>query len=89
MATRHHGFTCPNCGSHFFGTYRYEAAMGDKYKSGTQVGKCNRHQHELSDCRFEWDRSNIEQESTAMYEQTKEEWDAEYAAFKRTLPSLP
>lgn len=71
---RHHGFTCPNCGSHYFGTYTYIDRMGTKFPHGTRVGECHAHHHAPSTCRFEWDRGDSSVESQVMYEQTEEEW---------------
>lgn len=76
--SRYHGFTCPQCGSHYFGTGRYLSVMGDKYEHNTQVGYCQAWQHEPSDCRYEWNRDNKEQEAACMYQQTAEEWAAEW-----------
>lgn len=90
---RYHGFTCPECGSHMFGTHKHHQAMGDKYAPGTSVGSCHAHHHGPSECRFEWNRDDAQAESACMYEQSEEEWLAEQAAFResmgRTLPAGP
>ena len=75
---RYHGFTCPDCGSHYFGTHTHHRAMGDKYEHGTKVGKCHEHQHSGNGCTFEWNRGDPEAEAVAMYEQTPEEWMASF-----------
>ncbi len=87
--TRYHGFTCPNCGSHMFGTHTHHRAMGDKYPHGARVGQCNEHQHSGNGCTFEWNRDVAESEESCMYVQTREEW---MASFRADLPfptSLP
>lgn len=71
---RYHGFTCPKCGSHYFGTHKHYAVMGSKYKAGTMVGTCHENLHSGNGCAFEWDRSDVAAESACMYEQTPEEW---------------
>lgn len=62
-------FTCPKCGSHFFGTFKYHDVMGKSPAStfhnkgfvhGEYYGQCNRHQYENTDCRFTWHRSPAE-----------------------------
>jgi len=75
---RYHGFTCPDCGSHYFGTHTHHRAMGEKYEHGTKVGKCNAHQHTGNGCAFEWNRDDPEAEAIAMYKQTPEEWMASF-----------
>lgn len=76
--SRYHGFTCPECGSHMFGTYTYQPSMGRKYPAGTRVGMCHENQHSGNGCRFEWDRSDPESESAVMYVQTLQEWMAAF-----------
>ncbi len=85
---RHHGFTCPACGSHFFGTRKHYAVMGDAYPTGTAVGMCNARQHQPSTCGFEWNRDDPQAEAQCMYEQTPEEWAADRRAFLDSLPSI-
>lgn len=83
-APRYHGFTCPNCGSHYFGTYKHHSAMGDQYPHGTSVGCCHAHHHDPSStCRFTWNRDDKEAEDKAIYHQTKEEWAASWEEVKR------
>lgn len=81
QAPRHHGFTCPNCGSHFFGTYRHHRTMGDKYPHDTSVGNCQEYLHAKSACRFQWNRDDAVAEAECMYTQTPEEWAQSHAAF--------
>lgn len=76
---RYHGFTCPECGSHMFGTHIHHTKfMGDKYPQGTRVGTCNENQHSGNRCTFEWNRDDPAAEASAMYEQTREEWMASF-----------
>jgi predicted RNA-binding Zn-ribbon protein involved in translation (DUF1610 family) len=84
---RYHGFTCPNCGSHMFGTHTHYRLMGDKYPHGTSVGQCQAFHHSQTDCRFEWNRDDPKAEAECMYEQTETEWQAGRAAFLASLSS--
>lgn len=79
---RHHGFTCPNCGSHRFGTYTYRAQFGSKYPPGTQVGHCNEHGNSGNGCEFTWNRNDKAAEDACMYAQTEQEWAAAYKTLK-------
>ena len=77
--TRHHGFTCPNCGSHAFGTFKYHPAMGKQYPADTRVGSCHEHYSTSeSTCRFTWNRDDYLAESQCMYEQSEAEWQDAY-----------
>lgn len=67
---RYHGFTCPKCGSHFFGTSVLRGPDGQKQT----FGRCHENQYSANGCDFTWDRDDAEAEAKAMYEQTKEEW---------------
>jgi predicted RNA-binding Zn-ribbon protein involved in translation (DUF1610 family) len=78
---RYSGFTCPNCGSHFFGTTTWFAKMNRdlvysyvNYEPGTQVGFCHAHQHTGNGCRFTWDRSDPVQETQCLYKLSSEEY---------------
>ena len=82
---RHHGFTCPKCGSHMFGTHMHHSVMGDKYPHGASVGKCQGYLHEASDCRYEWRRDDASAEAECMYEQTPQEWMEAHQAFVREI----
>lgn len=75
---RYHGFTCPNCGSHMFGTHTHYAQMGDKYPPGTRIGTCNEHCHSGNGCSFQWNRDDPVAENACMYQQTHEEYMAEF-----------
>lgn len=68
---RYHGFTCPECGSHYFGTSNWH---------GVLTGHCHGDQHTGSGCGFTWDRTDKAEEARCMYEQTLEEWAASYVA---------
>lgn len=82
---RYHGFTCPECGSHNFGTHTHRILfMGDKYPEGTKVGKCHENQHTGNGCQFEWNRDDPVVEAECIYHQTHEEWMAQ---FKESLPT--
>lgn len=84
---RYHGFTCPECGHHEFGTYTWPAAMGTLFPAGTSVGSCHSHQHHGTGCKFKWNRDDPDAESKAMYEQTPEEWAQGREAFLTGLRS--
>lgn len=81
---RHHGFTCPNCGSHYFGTFTNEAVrpggalIDPNFPKQASVGHCNEHGHTGNGCQFRWNRNDAEMEAKCIYEQTLEEWMADY-----------
>jgi hypothetical protein len=85
---RHHGFTCPRCGSHMFSTHTHFPPMGDKYPPGTQVGSCTANQYIGNNCTYTWRRDDNAAEAACMYTQTPEEWAAEYAAFLANRPKV-
>jgi hypothetical protein len=62
----YHGFTCPTCGSHYFGTH--------SLPNGTSVGKCHAHQHTGNGCTFSWDRTNASDEGNVMHYLSYDEW---------------
>ena len=68
--SRYHGFTCPKCGSHYFGTSR----MG---KDAPQVGRCNENQHSGNGCTYEWRRDDADADAACMYEMTEDEFHAD------------
>lgn len=76
----YHGFTCPMCGSHMFGTFKlpslksFSSRYSDQYAPGTSVGICHAHGHTGNHCDFHWDRSNKEHETIAIYEMPYEEY---------------
>jgi hypothetical protein len=76
--SRYNGFTCPNCGSHRFGTHAHHRSMGDKYRHGTLVGTCHENQYSGNGCIFEWDRGNPIEEAECIYQQTLEEYVADF-----------
>lgn len=75
---RHNGFTCPNCGSHHFGTFKYHPSMGSEFPANTRVGTCNEHGHSGNGCTFRWNRDDKAQEDACMYQQTFEEHMAQF-----------
>jgi len=66
----YHGFTCPVCGRHEFGT--------SPLPGGVSVGHCHGHQHSGNGCTFSWDRNNAADEANVMHTQTEEEWAASF-----------
>ena len=84
-APRYHGFTCPNCGSHAFGTHTHFEVMGPAHPPGSRVGTCQAYLHEQSDCRFSWNRGDEQAEAQCMYTQTPEEWAASWQATREAL----
>lgn len=76
QSDRYQGFTCPNCGSHNFGTHTHRVLfMGKKYPEGTKVGKCHENQHTGNGCQFEWNRNDPVVEDQCMYQQTSSSWN--------------
>lgn len=71
---KYHGFTCPQCGSHKFGTSRFKDETG----KNQHRGYCHEDQYTRNGCRFSWDRDNPDEEKAAMYSQTEEEWMQSY-----------
>lgn len=65
----YHGFTCPNCGRHEFGT--------SSLPNGVSVGSCHGHEYSGNGCTFKWDRNNEADEAAAFYTMTREEWMAQ------------
>ena len=68
--SRYHGFTCPKCASHYFGT----SSMG---KDAPKIGKCNENQYSRNGCTYEWRRDDAEAEAACMYQMTREEFVAD------------
>lgn len=81
-APRYHGFTCPKCGSHMFGTHKQHESMGDAYPHGTSVGSCHAYVQGQGKCRFQWNRDDPKAEAEAMYTQSPDEWEASYKAIR-------
>lgn len=88
-ATRRAGFTCPKCGCHYFGTFVYHQAMGERYPHGTNVGQCHAKHYGVADCKHEWNRDIPEQEAQNMYEATPEEWERQWKKLHQTLDNAP
>lgn len=67
-AKKYHGFTCPNCGRHEFGT--------SPLPDGTLIGNCHGASYaaESAGCTFSWDRNNAQDEKNAIYSMSREEW---------------
>lgn len=87
-SSRHHGFTCPQCGSHYFGTHVHHRVMGDKYPHLTRVGQCGARRHDASSqCKFEWNRDDSIQEHECIYMQTPAEWEQSYHAWLKEIDS--
>lgn len=61
MQLKYHGFTCPQCGGHLFGT----ATWPNK----SSVGHCN-----TPTCGYKWDRSDKAAEDAVIQYLTHEEW---------------
>lgn len=78
---RHNGFTCPKCGSHYFGTSVNRLGYDKDFPAEANIGTCNSHQHTGNGCTFKWNRDVKEQETSVMYQQTFEEY---VAIFKPT-----
>jgi hypothetical protein len=72
---KYHGFTCPECGRHEFGT--------SPLPNGVMVGHCHGHQHSGNGCTFKWDRKNAEDEKNVFYDMTREEWMASAMGIKK------
>ena len=68
--SRYHGFTCPKCGSHYFGTSR----MG---KDEQQIGRCHENQYSRNGCTYQWRRDDYAAEAACMYQMTAEEFFAD------------
>jgi len=83
--SRFHGFTCPQCSSHMFGSFKYNSAMGDEFPAGTFVGRCNGSAHyepkakEIG-CKFQWNRDDPKAEAAVIYHPSEEEWVATFKA---------
>lgn len=73
-----HGFTCPSCGSHMFGTHKNLGSVTNQYPAGAAIGSCQGFQDTPSECRFTWNRADSAIESQCLYSQTREEWMADY-----------
>jgi hypothetical protein len=73
---RQAGFTCPMCGSHYFGT--------SMHPPGTNTGHCKENHYSGNGCRFVWDRSDENEERAVMYEPTRDEWTASYEARRQS-----
>lgn len=66
LTPRYHGFTCPECGSHMFGTIMKP--------DGTKIGLCHENNYSGNGCSFTWNRKDPDMESKVMYKQTRAEW---------------
>lgn len=62
----YHGFTCPNCGRHEFGT--------SSFPNGVTIGHCHGNSYAANGCTFSWDRSNQADEDNAVHTMTSAEW---------------
>jgi hypothetical protein len=54
---KHNGFTCPDCGSHLFGTI--------SLPNGVSIGCCH---NTAANCHFKWDRRDVRSENNAVNE---------------------
>lgn len=57
QGTRYHGFTCPECGRHEFGT--------SSFPNGVMIGHCHGNSYSNNGCTFSWDRKNFDDENNA------------------------
>lgn len=73
----YHGFTCPECGRHEFGS--------SPLPNGVMVGHCHGHQHSGNGCTFKWDRNVPEDEANVFHHQTAEEWKASWGKFHKVV----
>lgn len=87
-ATReqHHGFTCPSCGGHRFGTcstnfkpHGANELLYPQFPQGVSVGHCNEYLEGFKRCGFTWNRNDPEQEKACLHFMTMEQWAATYA----------
>lgn len=78
ITPRYHGFTCPDCGSHFFGTSKVPKGFFKDHPEATRVGHCHANAHTGNGCKFSWNRDDQEMEDKCIYNQTPEEWAASY-----------
>lgn len=91
---RYNGFTCPKCGSHYFGTSlnvvvpKTGQPIMPQFPPNVQVGHCHARSHEQGECNYHWDRSNKEAEDQAIYQQTPEEWAEEWARQNKATAAL-
>lgn len=81
MTQRYSGFTCPNCGSHLFGSFKWHSVMegghyvsidGRKPASGDLIGTCHgttggEERAVTLDCHYRWNREDPTVEDRAMY----------------------
>lgn len=75
---RYHGFTCPKCGSHHFGTHK---EINPKDGREVTIGSCHarlgyNNPDRNNSCNFSWNRMIPQQEELVMYFQSSEEWDS-------------
>ena len=64
---RYNGFTCPKCGSHYFGTSRAG-------RDAREVGRCHENHYSRNGCTYEWRRDDAEAEAACMYRMTAAEF---------------
>ena len=67
--SRYHGFTCPECGSHYFST--------EFFNDAAPIGKCTENQYSKNGCAYKWCRDDAEAEGVCMYEMAREEFLAD------------
>ena len=84
---QHQGFTCPQCGSHYFGTHMHHPVMGDRYPPKASIGSCHGYYHAQSECRYQWNRDDPVAEALCMSTPTPEEWMATFQP--RGLSTVP
>lgn len=73
--TKYHGFTCPNCGRHEFGT--------NPLPGGVEIGVCHGNQYAGNQCDFTWNRNNEQDENNCFHNMTREQW---METFNKSLP---
>lgn len=74
---KYHGFTCPNCGRHEFGT--------NSMPNGVSVGSCHGNSYSGNGCTFMWDRNKPEDEENVFYHQTPAEWWEQYEELQKQV----
>lgn len=71
---RYNGFTCPKCGSHYFGTYVNRTGFDKNFPAEATISYCKENDYSHNGCDFKWNRDDKEINSQVMYQQTREEF---------------
>lgn len=77
------GFTCPECGGHYFGTMSTYSVViiseyGERYPDKIRLGECRSKKPDGEKCTFSWLRNNESYEADCIYFMPRDVWANSY-----------